>query len=127
MAALFYILKTRLKNQLKDFFKSPSKVILLILILLVLVISLLFGDTSRGSEINKLRDIRELYAALTVLYAVMFFLMCYGGLQNGASMFSMADINLVFSSPVSPKKILIYGLIHQMGTSLLNGYFNLNQ
>ncbi len=127
MAALFYILKTRLKNQLKVFFKSPSKVILLILILLVLVISLLFGDASRGSEINKLRDIRELYAALTVLYAVMFFLMCYGGLQNGASMFSMADINLVFSSPVSPKKILIYGLIQQMGTSLLIGFFILFQ
>ena len=42
-------------------------------------------------------------------------------------MFSMSDVNLLFSSPVKPIPILIYGLIQQMGTSLLLGFFILFQ
>jgi len=39
----------------------------------------------------------------------------------------MADVNLLFSTPISSKRILIYGLIKQMGTSLLVGFFLLYQ
>lgn len=33
----------------------------------------------------------------------------------------MADVNLLFCSPLSPKKILVYGLVHQTGMTVLMG------
>ncbi|MEG0379452.1 MAG: putative ABC exporter domain-containing protein, partial [Eubacterium sp.] len=49
------------------------------------------------------------------------------GLSSGGSFFTMADVNLLFLSPVSPRKILAYGLIKQIGVSLLMGIFILFQ
>ena len=35
------------------------------------------------------------------------------GLQKGASVFEMADVNFLFVSPLNPKHILAYGLLNQ--------------
>ena len=37
------------------------------------------------------------------------------GHQGGHDAFSMADVNLLFTSPVPSKSILIYGLLQQAG------------
>lgn len=124
---LTYLLVTKLKNQIKSFFKSPLKVIYLAFIVLLIGVSLIGGtgvDRMPGREI---RDVRELTAIITAFYSLMFVLLTNKGFSSGASMFSMADVNMVFTAPFRQQKVLFYGLFQQLATSLLLGLFLLFQ
>jgi hypothetical protein len=69
------------------------------------------------------RDIGELTAIVTAVYSLMFVLLASKGFKTGASMFSMADVNLIFPAPFRQQSVLFYGLFQQLGTSLLLGLF----
>ena len=57
----------------------------------------------------------------------MFVMLAMQGLSRGASMFSMADVNLLFPAPVPPVRILLYGLLRGLSTALMLGLFLLFQ
>ena len=40
------------------------------------------------------------------------------GLSTGSTFFTMGDVNNIFVAPISPKKILVYGIGKQLATSL---------
>ena len=126
MKALVYLFLVRLKNQIKELFKSPAKVILLIFIIATFV-ALIFSGNSVGAYGENFRDIKEMYAIIFALYNFIFFTVSYGGLSKGGTLFSMADVNFLFTSPIKSVVILFYGLIQQIGTSLLLGIFILYQ
>ncbi len=126
MRALSFLLTRKLKNNIVSVFKSPAKLIS------ALVLILLMGFTAfSGSEAvvgtTHFRDINELYAIILLLYSVIFVMVSKNGFYNGASMFSMADVNLIFTSPLNQGKVLSFGLFQQLGRSLLIGYFLLYQ
>ncbi len=124
--AISYLLVKQFKNTLKEIVKSPAKLIYGIFMIGILVLNAVikYIEPSTGQEY---RDIRELIAGISALYILMFFLLIYNGFKNGATMFKMSDVNLLFSSPLKPSKILYYGLVKQLGTSLLLGFFILYQ
>jgi hypothetical protein len=49
------------------------------------------------------------------------------GIDNGSSFFRLSDVNLIFTAPISPKKVLIYGFIKQLYTTLFIVMFLLFQ
>mgnify|MGYP004529992833 CR=1 FL=1 len=124
--ALFYLLRTRLKNQLKSMVASPGKLIGFLVMAALLVMVVLSGQlgTMPGQTY---RPKEELTAMVFVLYAVVFFIAVNAGFRYGGSFFRMADVNLLFPSPLKPQQVLFYGLLRQMGTSLLVGLFLLFQ
>ncbi len=122
MQGLLYLFLTRMKNRLKELVKSPSKLILTIAIIAIMAFVIFAGNMSDG-EGSTHRSIEELYAIIFALYSSMFILVSYGGFNRGASLFSMADVNILFPSPITSVKILFYGLIQQIGNSLLLGLF----
>lgn len=124
---LSYLLLTKLKNQIKSFFKSPGKIIYLVIILGLMGVTLLGGSSADQNTGRKVRDLGELSAIITAFYSVMFVLLSNKGFSNGASMFSMADVNMLFPAPFHQQKVLFYGLFQQLGTSLLLGLFLLFQ
>ena len=73
------------------------------------------------------RDMREIAALVTLLYAVMFVLTVRNGFERGGSLFTMPDVNLLFAAPIHPRRLLFYGLFRQMTASLLLGLFLLFQ
>ncbi|SHI21510.1 Putative ABC exporter [Sporobacter termitidis DSM 10068] len=123
---LSYLLLTKLKNQIKSFFKSPVKIICLIFFIAMIVVTVISGNAADAAG-KVFGDIRELTAGITVFYSVMFVLMSYKGFGNGASMFSMSDVNFIFPAPFHQRKVLFYGLFQQIGASLLLGLFILFQ
>jgi type IV secretory pathway TrbD component len=127
MRALFYILLIRFKNRIKSLVKSPGALILIVILLALLLLPVLTGDHGSVDERTDYRSMEEVYAIMTVFYCIAFVMGSYSGLSKGASLYSMPDINLVFTSPISAKKVLFYGLIQQMGTSLFVGFFILYQ
>lgn len=124
--ALTYLLLTKLKNKIKALVKSPIKIIFTIIIIALMVITVVGGKVDPNTT-RKLRDINELYCIVFGLFTIMFVLQAASGFNNGASMFSMADVNLIFTGPYKSYKVLFYGLIQQLGTSLLLGLFILFQ
>ncbi len=124
MNALSYLVTRKFKNRFLEILKKPSQLIML------LIFVLLIGFTAFSSEASQhgaYRDINELYSAAMLLYTVVFVLVSKNGFSNGAAMFSMADVNLIFVSPFKNTKVLFYGLLSQLGRSLTLGLFILYQ
>lgn len=117
MKPLLYILRKNLKNSLKELKHKPVALVLNILFMLVfigmIVISVIMPTTKAGP------GSLETYSA--IITAALLFIVYSGikkGIDSGGSFFRLADVNLVFTAPISPKKVLIYGFIKQLFTTL---------
>lgn len=126
MRPLIYLLTRKLKNSIKDFLRKPSRILFALFFLLILVFSFYTTTTASPHE-SFYRDSREFFAIVFALYTYVFFTIAKNGFNNGASMFSMADVNLLFTAPLKEKHILSFGLFQQMGRALTLGMFILYQ
>ena len=59
----------------------------------------------------------------------MMYLMVFaaGSSSSNSPMFTLSDVTLLFPAPLSSNKILVYGLVRQLGLSLVLGFFILFQ
>ena len=122
-SALTYLLITRLKAQFKEMVRKPARLIYLVLVIALFAVTLLGGNEAEGAS----RDARELPALAGAFYGLMFVILVGNGFKNGASMFTLSDVNLLFPAPIRPRAVLYYGLFRQLGASLLLGLFLLFQ
>ncbi|HHV12905.1 MAG TPA: hypothetical protein GXX75_21755 [Clostridiales bacterium] len=124
MKAIVYLLVTRFKNQLLSLKKKPGMLILYLFVFLMIVGSLVFlvfaGVEGTGMDYA---DERILLLIIGGVALFLLYTFVYSGLSTGSSLFTMPDVGLLFVSPVSSKKILLYGLISTLGKSLLGGIF----
>lgn len=122
MSSLQYLFFTQIKNQLKQLIHRPSHLIATILVVALMGFMLLGGQSA---PVNPEELLPPTYLSAMVLgfYAVMFFMVSHNGLTSGASFYTMADVSLLFSSPISTRRVLFYGLVRQLGTSVLLGFF----
>ncbi len=125
MSALFYLITRKLKNRLLEIFKKPSQLIVMLIFVLMIALTAFSGNYE--NHYGSYRDINEFYSAVMLLYTFAFYLVSKNGFSNGAAMFSMADVNLIFVSPFKNTKVLFYGLLSQLGRSLTLGLFILYQ
>jgi hypothetical protein len=123
MNSLKYLFLTTLKNRITETFKRPSKLILTIIFILLLAFVFIVSFIPDNEKAVEQRSITELYTIIFILFYMIFILNAVNGFATGASFYTMADINLLFVSPVSSKKILIFGLLKQIGTSFFLGFF----
>ena len=125
MKPLLYLTIRKAKNGIIEFVKSPARLIIGALFACMLVFSAVTSGSAHTSHYT--RDITELYALIFALYSVIFVLISKNGFYNGASMFTMQDVNLIFTSPLKQNTVLSFGLIQQLGRSLMLGFFILFQ
>lgn len=125
--ALSYLLRTKMRNQLKSFFQKPIRIIYIVIFLALIVLTVIGGNDGANEADRKLRDLSELTAGINALFILMFATTFNAGLKNGGSFFKMADVNFLFPSPLNKRNVLFYALVQQMGTSLLIGLFILFQ
>ncbi|MBQ3136267.1 MAG: putative ABC exporter domain-containing protein [Clostridia bacterium] len=125
MNPFIYLVTRKAKNGIKEFLRKPSKIIFVLFFLLILIFS--FRTSTASAPEAFYRDKSEFFAIVFALYTYAFFMTAKNGFINGASMFSMADVNILFTSPLKEKSILTYGLIQQLSKSLTLGVFILYQ
>jgi len=125
MKPLIYIIKKSVKNSLLELKRKPAKLIGYIIVFILLSLTLIFsGDKSSQ---RKTLD-PALYNTIVGIVILIFTAPdLYSSINNGATFFRGADINLVFISPTSPQKILVYGFIKQIYTSFIAVFFILFQ
>ena len=97
MYALSYLLAARLKNTVRDLLRHPGR----LLYVVILVLLFLFAAVgSSGLASDHVRDLHELAAMGNGLLLLVFLLGLWNGFAKGGSVFSMADVNLLFPSPI---------------------------
>lgn len=126
MNALLYLVRKSMKNSLKELLKKPGKLALWIFVVVVIigVIVLSFFTKAQAEQPAQLfwfSGILFLFVTLFVVISVL------KGLSSGDAIFEMNDVNLTFVSPISSRKVLLYGLIRMAKTSLMAGFFILFQ
>lgn len=126
MSTFIYLTTRKAKNSFKEFIRKPSRVIFALFIFCLLGFSFYSSAVSTPHE-SIMRDKTELYAIIFALYTYVFYATAKNGFINGASMFSMADVNLLFTAPLNEKNVLTFGLFQQLGKSLTLGFFILFQ
>jgi len=128
MKAMSYLLITQLKNRILSIKKKPAMLILYGVILISIVatlISMLVFD--QEMQMPSFADERIIYLVLTGFGLLYLYICTTSGLSTGSTLFSMADVGLLFVAPISSKKILAYGLVSSMGKALLTSVFILYQ
>lgn len=121
---LIYLTLVKLKNQLKSVIRTPSKLIYGLFLIAMFALVAFSKNEMAGTEP---RDISELTAILAMFYTVMFIMVFVNGSASNTPMFTLSDVTLLFPAPLSPNKVLFYGLFRQLGVSLLLGFFLLFQ
>lgn len=125
MSALIYLLFNKAKNRIKEAFRRPSELIAIIIFLALMVLTVVSGNQQELG--GTYRSMDEFNAIVLALYTFVFVMCSKSGFVNGASMFSMADVNLLFTSPQKPRRLLTFGLLSQLGRSLMLGFFIIYQ
>lgn len=124
MRALAYLIITQVKNRIISLKRKPAFLILYGFIALMVVISLVAVIAS-GNHMSEVRvaDERILFMILSALGLFYLYAFTISGLSTGSSLFTMPDVGLLFVAPISPKKILMYGLLSTLGKALLGSIF----
>ncbi|NMA66422.1 MAG: hypothetical protein GX957_09320 [Clostridiaceae bacterium] len=126
MKALLYLIKKTLKNLVKGIFKKPSALIGFIFIfafvVFIIVASFLMPSGIIRSASNELFN-----GIIMLVFTVLYFSYLRVGIEKGSTYFRMADVNLVFTAPIEPRNILLYGFIKQIGGTIILLFFTFCQ
>ncbi|MCL2243904.1 MAG: putative ABC exporter domain-containing protein [Treponema sp.] len=122
MNALFFIIIKSFKNSIMELFKKPGKLALYIFVMAALTGTIILSIINK-SEIDIYRPITIFTGILFLFISIFTALALSKGLSGGDNIFEMNDVNLLFVSPVSPRKILLYGIVRMAKTAFLAGFF----
>lgn len=118
MKALLFLIRRTLKNLIKGIFKKPSLLIgyifitLFVIFMLVASFALPSGAIRRGSP-------GVFTGILSLAFVFMYYSTLKIGIEKGSTYFRMADVNMAFTAPIMPNKILLYAFIKQVGSTFL--------
>lgn len=128
MKALSYLIITQLKNKLLALKEKPLKLIFYIictLFILGFIALMLFVEPTELMDGKG--DINVVYLIIAGLSLLLFVTFILNGLSKGSTFFTMADVGLIFTAPISSKNVLTYGLISTSGKMMLSSVFILFQ
>ncbi len=116
MSAFSYIIKTSVKNFLKQQLKKPALLIVYVVIIGLLIFSMSVNRTA-ASELGTSPYIWKSLAL--VYFAAQMYTVLRTAMTKGTTVFGLDDVQLLFTAPVKPQSALLYGVVRQMGKSLL--------
>ena len=114
MSALFYLALIKGKNKLVELLHKPLKLILTFGFAALLVMNFTLSENSPSG----VRPIYEYWLIILAFYLICFVVEIRKSLKSGGSMFSLSDVNLIFTSPIKPSAVLVYGMLSRLGSSL---------
>jgi hypothetical protein len=119
MRPLFYIIRKTLKNLIKELARRPASLILYIILGILIIFSIVISLIMPGSNLRP-RGSADVYGMIIGgILIVTAYIGINQGIENGSTFFRFADVNFLFTAPISPRKILIYGFIKQVASVLV--------
>ena len=125
MRSLCFLLRKSVKNTICDIFRHPAKLITYLILAALLIFALAANTTApSGDSASRVPADREFLQAVYFLLLTAFGVFgVNNGMSRGGSFFKMADISLVFTAPISPRRVLVYGLLRSLGTVFMVSIF----
>lgn len=124
MKSLIYLLILKGKNNILALLKKPFQLLFIVVFVALMLFTVFSAKTSHSTAY---RSIEELYSIVLIYFSGIFIMFSKNGFHSGASLFSMADVNLLFLSPIKSRTILTYGLFQGLGKAITLGFFILYQ
>ncbi|MBP7176696.1 MAG: putative ABC exporter domain-containing protein [Thermoclostridium sp.] len=125
MKPLLLILIKSVKNGIKQLFKKPGALIGYLFMIGLMALSFI-GLGSEEEEGIKLTQ--DIYIAITTTLALLTIIpTLFQSINSLGLNLRSADVNLIFTSPVSPGRILLYSQLRQTGVALYTGIIMLFQ
>ncbi len=121
MSPFLYLAKRNFINYFKSFKSKPSKAIPYIFFIIILGFS--FSSVFFGEKSTILADPKIFTGIVTIVSLLFFLISIYSGITRKSFSYSMADVNLVFTSEISPTKVLLYGFLKEIGYVFVFGLF----
>jgi hypothetical protein len=122
MNSLVFLLTRSMKNSLLETLRKPAKLTIWLILVIALGGSLVISlFVSR--EQKDLIDLIWLQGGLFAILAMFFTGAVKKGLSTGDTLFDMSDVNLMFVSPLTPRTILVYGVVRMAKLASFVGVF----
>jgi hypothetical protein len=112
MAAIGYLLRKSAKNWILDLKNKPQHIVLIAFVVLMLLLASFGGGRSAVENYNQ----GLISSAFLIVSLVFGGVTIYGGLSETRSFFRMGDVNLMFTSPIRPANVIVYGMIRNIGS-----------
>jgi hypothetical protein len=107
---------------IKQLIRKPALLIIYILFFGLMAFSIL-GSSGSRTEINLQNGGSIMQIIIFALFLFVSYMTLSKGLKQGSTFFSMPDVNLIFTAPIRPQTVLVYGIFRQMGMSALTTLF----
>lgn len=121
MNSIFYLLRKTVKNEILDTIRHPLKFLLYAFVAVSMLYGAIRGYTA-GDDLGKSEVFSDPRLLSGAYLAVLFFIsipVMLKGLSSGTSFFSLSDVNNMFVAPISPKRILVYGIGRQLASMIV--------
>ncbi len=118
MSSLFYLMGCTLKNLIKGIFKKPI-VFIGYLFIFVFIVAMIVGFFVMPSGTVRSAPPELFTGIMTLVFLFLYYTSLKTGIDKGSTFFRMADVNLLFTAPVRPNHVLLYGFIKQIGGTFL--------
>ncbi|MDR2888881.1 MAG: putative ABC exporter domain-containing protein [Lachnospiraceae bacterium] len=126
MTSLIYLIRKSIKNNLKELLHKPGK-----LILYLLLVAMIGGLAFFSNNVQPLpENLAPMFIFRGILFAFITLfvaLTIMKSLSSGDVIFGMNDVNFLFVSPISSRKILLYGMMRMTRNSFYASFFILFQ
>lgn len=119
MNACFYVIYKQWENRLRDQIRKPKFWIISFIVAAYFALYFYQEIHHIGTSGVIHNAVPIFQGGVTLVFLVYTFIGFTMGLKRGDAFFRQADISMLFVSPVSPKKILFYGLIKQFIGSIV--------
>ena len=105
-------------GKLRTIRKHPAQIAFIAFIVLFLTAMLFLSSKDTDRNLGWV-DEPTRGAILTLICLIISYLSVRTGLKNGSTFYRLADVNLIFPSPLTNKSVLFYGFTRQLGIALL--------
>lgn len=114
----FYLINRLFFGKIREIKRHPIQFAFLMVILLLFIFVIIVSYMDRDQEGGWV-GIDARGSIITIIILVLTYLTLNKGLKHGTTFYRMADVNLLFTAPISQRKNLVFGFLKQFGISIL--------
>ncbi len=129
MTALLYLKFLQFKNGIKQLRYEKSKLFFVIFIAVAAVVSFIpafLGVNTPDSHASPLHNSRATLLFIILVYLLLYIFVAqswWAGTQKATLIFRMSDVQFVFTAPLKPQSVLMYGMLNKFQMIMLSSIF----
>lgn len=122
MSTILYLLKRSIINYFKKLKSKPQSLIVLIPIICMIIMMAIPSKSSSYNPKTAMSPQVFISVALLIFLLIILYAL-YHSTKKVNSVFDMCDVKFLFTSPIKPQTVLLYGVVKQIAVELLGSVY----